>query len=103
MHVAHAHARRPERWADEPTAIIEMQRKAPVLMAACFDLIENAMFVGPWVMGSAYTVADPYLFTIAQWLPAHRVNVARYPKIREHLNRMLRRPAVVAALEAEAA
>lgn len=103
VHVAHAHSRRGERWADDPAAIDEMKRKAPEVMAACFELIENELFAGPWVMGSRYTVADPYLFTITQWLPAHRVNVARYPKIREHLNRMLARPAVVAALEAEAA
>ncbi|HEX7036699.1 MAG TPA: glutathione S-transferase N-terminal domain-containing protein [Pseudomonadales bacterium] len=103
VHVAHAHSRRGERWANDPAAIAEMKRKAPEVMAACFELIENELFAGPWVMGSQYTVADPYLFTITQWLPAHRVNVARYPRIREHLNRMLKRPAVVAALEAEAA
>lgn len=102
VHVAHAHSRRGERWADDPVAITEMKRKAPEVIAGCFDLIEDEMFVGPWVLGSAYSVADPYLFTITQWLPAHRVNVARYPKIREHLNRMLSRPAVVAALTAEA-
>jgi glutathione S-transferase len=22
----------------------------------------------PWVMGDNYTIADPYLFTLAQWL-----------------------------------
>ncbi len=101
VHVAHAHSRRGERWADDPAAIEEMKRKAPEVMADCFALIEDTMFVGPWVMGDTYTVADPYLFTITQWLPAHRVNVARYPKIRDHLNRMSQRPAVLEAIEAE--
>lgn len=101
VHVAHAHSRRGERWADDPAAIAEMKRKAPEVVAECFRLIEDEMFTGPWVMGPAYSVADPYLFTLTQWLPAHRINVARYPKIRDHLNRMLERPAVRAALEAE--
>lgn len=101
VHVAHAHSRRGERWADDPGAIAEMQRKAPEVIAACFDLIEDEMFVGPWVMGEAYSVADPYLFTITQWLPAHRINVARYPKIRHHLARMQERPATRDALAAE--
>jgi len=103
VHVAHAHSRRGERWADDPAAIAEMKRKAPEVLAACFQLIEDRMFAGPWVMGGHYTVADPYLFTITQWLPAHRVNIARFPKIREHHNRMQHRPAVQAALAAEAA
>ena len=101
VHVAHAHSRRGERWADDPAAIAEMKRKAPEVMADCFRLIEDGLFAGPWVLGEAYSVADPYLFTMTQWLPAHRIDVARYPKIHQHLNRMLERPAVQAALEAE--
>jgi glutathione S-transferase len=101
VHVAHAHSRRGERWADEPAAIAEMKRKTPEVMASCFQLIEDEYFAGPWVMGSDYTIADPYLFTITQWLPAHRVNIARYPKIREHHNRMHARPAVQEAIAAE--
>jgi glutathione S-transferase len=101
VHVAHAHSRRGERWADDSTAIAEMKRKAPEVMAGCFQLIEDEMLAGPWVMGAAYSIADPYLFTVSQWLPAHRINVARYPKVRDHLSRMLERPAVDAALAAE--
>lgn len=101
VHVAHAHLRRPERWADAADAKAELQRKAPDVMGACFQLIEDEYLVGPWAMGDAYTVADGYLFTIAQWLPAHRIDSARYPKVHAHLNRMLARPAVQAALAAE--
>jgi glutathione S-transferase len=101
VHVAHAHSRRGERWADDAGAIAEMKRKAPEVVAGCFELIENDMFAGPWVMGEAYSIADPYLFTITQWLPGHRIDVAHYPKLHGHLHRMLERPAVRAALEAE--
>jgi glutathione S-transferase len=101
VHVAHAHSRRGERWADDPAAIAEMKRKAPEVMAACFRLMEDDMVAGPWVLGDAYSVADAYLFTVTQWLPAHRLDVAGYPKIQAHLQRMLERPAVEAALVAE--
>lgn len=101
VHVAHAHSRRGERWADDEAAIAEMKRKAPQVVADCFELIENELFAGPWVMGETFSIADPYLFTIAQWLPGHRINIARYPKIRAHLNAMQTRPAVKAALLAE--
>ena len=35
------------------------------------------MLKGPWVMGDAYTIADPYLFTFAQWLEDDGVDPAR--------------------------
>ena len=102
VHVAHAHSRRPERWADDPAAKAELQRKAPEVVAACFQLIESEYLTGPWVMGDAFTVADCYLFTLTQWLSGHRIDSARYPKVHAHLQNMLERPAVRAALEAEA-
>ncbi|MFU8815400.1 MAG: glutathione S-transferase family protein [Pseudomonadales bacterium] len=102
VHVAHAHSRRGERWADDAGAIAEMKRKAPEVMAACFQLIEDELLLGPWVSGGAYCIADPYLFTITQWLPAHRIDCARYPRVHAHRTRMLERPAVQAALAAEA-
>ena len=101
VHVAHAHIRRGERWADDPAAIAEMKRKAPEVMAGCFQMIEDEFFSGPWAMGDNYSIADPYLFTITQWLPVHKLNSASYPKIHEHEQRMLERPAVRAAIAAE--
>ena len=101
VHVAHAHSRRGERWADDPAAIEAMKRKAPEVMAACFQLIEDEYFAGPWVMGEEYSIADPYLFTITQWLPAHKIESNRYPKVHGHLNRMLEREAVREAIKAE--
>jgi glutathione S-transferase len=101
VHVAHAHLRRPERWADDPAARAELKRKAPEVVANCFQLIEDEFLTGPWVLGDAFSVADCYLFTLTQWLPAHRIDSARYPKVHDHLTRMLARPAVQAALAAE--
>lgn len=103
VHVAHAHIRRGERWADDPAAIAEMQRKAPEVVAGCFQLIEDELFSGPWAMGDAYSFADPYLFTITRWLPVHGLDSASYPKIHDHERRMLERPAVRAAIAAEEA
>ena len=101
VHVAHAHSRRGERWADTPEAIAEMKRKAPEAVADCFKLMEDVLFAGPWALGRQYSIADPYLFTITQWLPVHRIDVADYPGIHDHHQRMLERPAVQAAIAAE--
>ncbi len=101
VHVAHAHIRRGERWADDPDAIAEMKRKAPDVVADCFRLMENEMFTGPWAMGDRYSIVDPYLFTIGQWLPIHGLDIADYPKLADHQASMLSRPAVQAAISAE--
>lgn len=98
VHVAHAHGRRASRWADDAAAIAAMQAKMPQNMAECFELIEREMFKGPWVMGESYTLADPYLFTIAGWLKGDGVDIARFPKVRDHSARMAARPAVERAL-----
>ena len=101
VHVAHAHRMRGYRWADDPAAIAEMRRKVPETVAACFDLIEREMLAGPWVMGADYTICDPYLFTLAQWLEADGVDVAKLPKVADHRRRMRERPAVAKAIKAE--
>lgn len=101
VHVAHAHRMRGSRWADDPAAIAAMQAKVPQSVGACFDLIEREMLRGPWVMGEAYTIADPYLFTIAQWLEADGVDLARIPRVAEHRSRMAKRPSVRRALAGE--
>ena len=103
VHVAHAHARRGYRWADDPAAIAEMKRKAPEVVGDCFDLIERDMFVGPWVMGADYTICDAYMFTVAGWLEANGVDATRVPKILDHRRRMAERPAVMRALAAQQA
>jgi glutathione S-transferase len=103
VHVAHAHRMRGYRWVDDPAAIAEMQRKVPQTVGECFGLIEREMFVGPWVMGKSYTICDPYLFTLAQWLDGDGVDIAQFPKVRDHRQRMSDRPTVKKAIAAELA
>ena len=101
LHVAHAHRMRGTRWADEPAAIEAMQRKVPDSVGACYELIEHKMLGSPWVMGETYTVCDPYLFTMAQWLEGDGVDPSRFPKVIDHRRRMSERPAVQKAISEE--
>ena len=103
LHVAHAHRMRGNRWADDPAAIAAMQRKVPESVSACYDLIEASMLRGPWVMGESYTICDPYLFTMAQWLEQDGVDPSRFPKVISHRRRMSERPAVRKAIAQELA
>ncbi len=101
VHVAHSHRMRGNRWADDPAAIEAMKRKVPRSVGACFELIERELLQGPWVMGAAYSICDIYLFTLAQWLEADGVDVARLPKVAGHRRRMAEDPVVARSIAAE--
>jgi glutathione S-transferase len=103
LHVAHSHRMRGYRWADDPAAIAAMQRKVPDSVSACYGLIEGHMLRGPWVVGETYTICDPYLFTMAQWLEQDGVDPARFPKVIGHRQRMSERPEVQRAIAQELA
>jgi glutathione S-transferase len=101
VHVAHAHRARGYRWADDPNAFEAMKKKVPQSVGACFALIEREMLRGPWVVGDAYTIADPYLFTIARWMEIDGVDPNSFPRVLDHRDRMAERPAVRRALKSE--
>jgi len=105
LHINHAHRMRGPRWVDanDAAAIAAMQRKVPESVGACFELIERDMLKGPWVMGERYTVCDPYLFTLAQWLEADGVDPARIPRVLDHRRRMSERATVKKAIAQELA
>jgi glutathione S-transferase len=56
---------------------------------------------GPWLMGEAYTIADAYLFTVLRWTDMHQIDLSRWPRLIEYMDRVARRPAVQEALRAE--
>ena len=105
LHVAHAHRMRGSRWvdADDTQSIAAMQRKVPEAVGGAFELVEREMLKGPWVMGDRYTICDPYLFTLAQWLEADGVDPAKIPKVVDHRRRMSERAAVRKAIADELA
>lgn len=103
VHVAHAHRMRGYRWASEEASFADMKRKVPEAVGACFSLIENRMLKGPWVMGDHYTIADPYLFTLAQWLETDGVDPKSVPRVTAHRTRMSERANVRRAIAEELA
>ena len=105
LHVAHAHRMRGHRWveADDAHSIAAMQRKVPQSVGGAFDHIESDLLKGPWVMGERYTICDPYLFTLAQWLELDGVVPARIPMVIDHRRRMSERATVRKAIAEELA
>ena len=101
VHVAHAHRMRGHRWADESSSLADMRRKVPETVRASFALVETDLLEGPWVMGEDYSIADAYLFTLAQWLENDGVDTYHLPRIMEHRIHMSERDNVKKAIAAQ--
>lgn len=84
VHVAHAHKHRGSRWADDPAAHAAMTAKVADNMAMYAGMIEAHYFKGPYVLGTHYSMCDPYLALITRWLGADGVKLADFPKLQAH-------------------
>ncbi|CAM4036926.1 glutathione S-transferase family protein [Comamonas aquatilis] len=95
VHVAHAHRMRASRWADDEAAQAAMRAKVQQNMYECFSVIEKH-YLGdkPWVMGEQFTVADGYLYILASWLKGDGVDIADFPRVAAHSERMRARASV---------
>lgn len=54
-----------------------------------------------YLLGSQFSVADAYCFTIVGWARLLHMSLDAYPKLQEYLSRVAARPAVQAAMRAE--
>ena len=100
VHVAHAHRGRGERWAYKESSFEDMRRKVPESVSACFQLIEDTLIKGPWVLGDSYSMCDPYLYTVARWMEGDGVDINRFPKVKAQFDAIKARPAAARAIKA---
>jgi glutathione S-transferase len=76
-------------------------QKARDKLGRSFALIEKRLGAGPWLMGEQFTVADAYLVTVLNWTRAGGIDIAKWPALKAYRDRARKRPAIVAAMEAE--
>lgn len=55
----------------------------------------------PYLLGDAFSVADPYLFTVTNWAPRVGVDISGFASIAAFRERIVARPAVQAAMKHE--
>ena len=96
MHVAHAHKLRGSRWATQQSSFDDMFAKVPETMSECCSYLESHAEFTPYVMGTNYSLADPWLYAICCWLEGDGVDVANFPKIQAFMAAMNDRTAVQA-------
>jgi glutathione S-transferase len=91
---------RPGRFSDDPALHPAIKAKGLATLKDQFAVIEDRLEPGAWVHG-AYSTSDPYLLVMSRWAVRVGEDLTAWPRIAAHAERMLERPAVKAAFEAE--
>ncbi|MHB1140442.1 MAG: glutathione transferase GstA [Sulfuricaulis sp.] len=65
------------------------------------DYLVKALGSKPYLMGDKFTIADAYLFTILGWADYFKLDMGKWPALRQYSTRIAARPAVQAAMKAE--
>jgi glutathione S-transferase len=84
-----------------PASSEETKAAARALIGKKFDYVEQRLGAGPHLTGTAFTVADAYLFAILGWTHMHHIDLSRWPALAAFRQAVAQRPAVKAALHAE--
>ena len=84
-----------------PKASDEAKRGAKEQLARRFPVVEKALEKGDYLVGNRFTLADAYLFTVANWAGMTGVDLAAFPRLEAFLKRVAARPKVQEALKAE--
>jgi glutathione S-transferase len=66
-----------------------------------FAYLEKHLSAHDFLMGSQFTLADAYLFTVLGWTKPLAIDMGRYPNLEAYRARILARPAVRDAMRAE--
>jgi glutathione S-transferase len=70
-------------------------------IASRLDFVTKTLSKQPYLMGEQFTIADAYLFTILNWAPMLKFDLARWPVLQQFHARVAARPAVRAAMTDE--
>ncbi|WP_170327339.1 glutathione transferase GstA [Ruegeria arenilitoris] len=75
---------------------------ARTAVAGKFDLIEAQLEDGrEWLVSNQFSVADAYLFVVANWANFTGIDLSRWPRLAAFVSRSAARPSAQAAMRAE--
>ena len=80
----------------------ELKQQVKDALGGRFDYLSKHLADRPYIMGQSFTVADAYLFTVLRWTKFVEMDLERWPALVAYSARVGERPAVRAALAAEA-
>lgn len=79
----------------------ELKAKQREKIGGRFSAIDAQPARTPYLTGSGFTVADGYLYTVANWGQWVGIDIAQWPNLKAFMDRVAARPRVQDALKAE--
>ncbi|PWR18269.1 glutathione S-transferase family protein [Zavarzinia compransoris] len=102
VHIHYAQVFRGARFTDDQPAVEALRRDGPGrVRAALADIESRFAHGGPWLLGDDYSAADPYAYVFYRWTSRIGVDPTAYPAWTAQVERLLQRPATLAALRQE--
>ena len=86
-----------------PAATDATKEAALKLFARRVQYVEDRLAGRDYLMGSQFTAADAYLYTVLGWTKYFNVDLGQWPRVKAYHARIAARPAVIATHAAEAA
>jgi glutathione S-transferase len=78
-----------------------MREIAKTMLGSKFEFLDRHLAERENLLGTGFSAADAYAFTILSWAPAVGIDLARWPRLAAYVQRVSERPHVRAALFAE--
>lgn len=86
-------------WKKDTSA--EARQVAIEVLKKRFDFLTAALSKNTFLLGSHFTVADAYLFTVLNWCHFVKLDLSPWPVLQKYVSQISSRPSVVATLKAE--
>ena len=84
-----------------PTTPEEYKKIAKENLANRFEWLDKQLGGKEFLMGSGFSVADAYLYTVLRWTKPMQIDLSRWPNLVAYMERVGARPKVKDALKAE--
>jgi glutathione S-transferase len=101
VHPSFTHIMRPERFTADAGGVEPIKEQGKKAFWANCQEIDRMLAGKEWVMGSQYTVCDPYALVFYGWGTRINLPMKELANYTAHKDRMLKRPAVRKILERE--
>lgn len=90
-----------EQHTGDPARMDDVKATADKRLRAMFEVVNEQLGRGPWLLGDRYSAADPYLTMLVRWTRNMSRPARTLPNLAAHAERVLARPKVKRTFEHE--
>jgi glutathione S-transferase len=91
----------PGQHTNDPARIADVKQTAEARLRAMFEVVDQQLGDGPFLLGDRYSAADPYLTMLVRWTRNMARPARTLPNLAAHAERVLARPKVRLTFEHE--